>query len=43
MTKEHVYKGAVIARILTTLQLTNEEETQLICDAIYTHSEKGLV
>lgn len=43
-TKEHAHKGAELAReILTTLQLTNEEETQLICDAIYTHSEKGVV
>jgi hypothetical protein len=43
-TKDHAYKGAVLAReILTSLQITNEDETKIICDAIYTHSEKGLV
>ncbi len=43
-TKNHAHKGAVLAReILTSLQITNEDETKIICDAIYTHSEKGLV
>ncbi|QUH21235.1 HD domain-containing protein [Alkaliphilus sp. B6464] len=43
-TKDHAHKGAVLAKeILTSLQITNEDETKIICDAIYTHSEKGLV
>ena len=42
-TKEHAHKGAILAReILTSLQITNEDETKMICDAIYTHSEKGV-
>ena len=40
-TKDHAHKGAVLARkILTSLSLTNDDETKLICDAIYAHSEK---
>jgi predicted hydrolase (HD superfamily) len=43
-TKDHAHKGAVLAKeILTLLQITNEDETKIICDAIYTHSEKRLV
>ena len=43
-TKDHAHKGAVLAKeILTSLQITNEAETKVICDAIYTHSEKELV
>ncbi|WP_297417882.1 HD domain-containing protein [Clostridium sp.] len=43
-TKDHAHKGAVLAKeILTSLQITNEDETKIICYAIYTHSEKGLV
>lgn len=43
-TKDHAHKGAVLANtILTSLQITNEDETKIICDAIYTHSEKGLL
>lgn len=42
--KDHAHKGAVLAKeILTSLQIINEEETKIICDAIYTHSEKGMV
>lgn len=38
------HKGAVMAKeILTSLKITNEAETKIICDAIYTHSEKELV
>lgn len=41
-TKEHAQKGASLAReILTSLQITNEDETNIICNAIYTHSDKG--
>ena len=43
-TKGHAHKGAVLAKeILNSLQITNEGETNIICDAIHTHSEKGLV
>jgi len=42
--KEHAHKGAAMAKeILTLLKITNEKETKIICDAIYTHSEKELV
>lgn len=40
---DHGHKGAVLAReILEALQLTNRDETELICTAIDTHSEKEL-
>jgi len=43
-TKDHAHKGAILARkILTSIHITNDEETKLICDAIYTHSEKDVV
>jgi HD superfamily phosphodiesterase len=43
-TKDHAHKGAILAReILTSLRITNDAETEMICDAIYTHSEKGVV
>lgn len=43
-TKDHAHKGAAMAKeILTSLEITNEDETKVICDAIYTHSEKELV
>lgn len=43
-TKDHAHKGADLAKeILTSLHITNEDETKVIYDAIYTHSEKGLV
>ncbi|MDP4146044.1 MAG: HD domain-containing protein [Bacillota bacterium] len=43
-TKDHAHKGAILAReILTSLEITNDDETRLICDAIYTHSEKEVV
>jgi HD superfamily phosphodiesterase len=42
-TKDHSHKGAILAKeILLSLQITNEVETKMICDAIYTHSEKGV-
>lgn len=41
---DHAHKGAVLAKeILTSLEITNNDETKIICDAIYTHSEKELV
>jgi HD superfamily phosphodiesterase len=43
-TKDHAHKGSIIAReILTSLQITNDSETKIICDAIYAHSNKELV
>jgi len=40
-SKDHAHKGSILAReILTRLQITNEDETQMICDAIYFHSDK---
>jgi HD superfamily phosphodiesterase len=43
-TKDHAHKGAILAReILTSLRITNNDETKMICDAIYTHSEKEVV
>ena len=40
-TKDHAHKGTILAReILTSLAITNDDETKMICDAIYTHSEK---
>lgn len=43
-TKDHAHKGAALAReILTSLQITNNDETKIICDAIYTHSDKEIV
>ena len=40
-TKDHAHKGATLAReILTLLQITNDNETKMICEAIYNHSEK---
>lgn len=43
-TKEHAHKGAVLAReILTSLCITNDDETNLICEAIFIHSDKEVV
>ncbi len=43
-SKDHAHKGAALAgEILASLQLTNDDETEMICDAIYTHSEKEAV
>jgi len=43
-TVDHAHKGAVLAReILESLQITNSVETEMICNAIYTHSEKESV
>lgn len=43
-TNDHAHKGATMAKeILTSLGITNNDETKMICDAIYTHSEKEIV
>lgn len=40
-TRDHAHKGAILAReILASLRITNDDEIKMICDAIYTHSEK---
>jgi HD superfamily phosphodiesterase len=42
--KDHAHKGAVLAReILTSLQIASDTEIDMICDAIYTHSDKDAV
>jgi len=42
--KDHAHKGAILAKqILISLSITNEDETKLICDAIYNHSEKEVL
>ncbi len=41
---DHAHKGAELARdILSTLQLTDETETDIICSAIYHHDDKLVV
>ena len=38
---DHAHKGADLAReILSELKLTNEEETEIICSAVYHHDDK---
>jgi HD superfamily phosphodiesterase len=40
-TADHARKSAALAReILAKLQITNDDETRIICDAIYVHSDK---
>ena len=40
-SNDHAHKGASMAKdILTSLNITSNDETKAICDAIYTHSEK---
>ena len=42
--KDHAHKGAVLTReILESLRITNDDETEIICNAIYTHSDKEAV
>lgn len=39
--EDHAHQGAALARkILTESRLTNEEETEIICSAIYHHDDK---
>ncbi len=41
---DHAHKGAELAReILGKLELTSEEETEIICSAIYHHDDKYAV
>ena len=41
---DHAHKGAELAReILGELNLTNEEETETICSAIYHHDDKLVI
>ncbi|UCC16675.1 MAG: HD domain-containing protein [Dehalococcoidales bacterium] len=43
-TQDHAHKGAILAReILESLQITNDDETDMICAAIYNHSDKETV
>jgi HD superfamily phosphodiesterase len=43
-TQDHAHRSAILAReILASLQITNSDETNTICDAIYTHSDKEAV
>lgn len=43
-TEEHAHKGADLARfILRELKLTAEDETDLICSAIFNHSDKNAI
>ena len=43
-SQDHAYKGAVMARnILDSLDVFSEEEKNLICTAIYNHSNKSIV
>jgi len=43
-TVDHAHKGSILAKeILTALKLTDGNETNLICAAIYAHSSKGIV
>lgn len=42
--EDHAHKGAELARaILRELGLTNQEETEVICSAIYHHDDKLVV
>jgi len=42
-TSDHAHKGATLAReILEELQITSKVEIGIICDAIYSHSDKEL-
>lgn len=41
--EDHAQKGAVLAReILQKLNITTQEETDIICGAINSHSDKGI-
>lgn len=43
-SQDHAHKGAVMARnILDSLDVFSEEEKNLICTAIYNHSNKSIV
>ena len=43
-TKDHAHKGAPFSRdVLQTLGITTDEETEIICNAIFNHSDKGTI
>ena len=43
-SQDHAHKGAVMARnILDSLNLFSEEEKNLVCSAIYNHSDKASI
>lgn len=43
-SQDHAHKGAVMARnILDSLNVFSEEEKNLVCTAIYNHSDKSIV
>ena len=43
-SQDHAHKGALMARnILDSLNVFSEEEKNLICTAIYNHSDKSIV
>lgn len=43
-SNDHAHKGAILAKeILEKLPITNKEETKIICQAIYNHSEKAQI
>ena len=40
--KDHAHKGAAFSKgVLTGLEITSSEETEIICNAIYNHSDKA--
>ena len=43
-SRDHVHKGAEMARdILDSLDIFTEDEKELICTAIYNHSDKSMI
>lgn len=43
-TQDHAHKGALMARNnLNSLQVFKEDEIDLICTAIYNHSDKSII
>lgn len=40
--EDHAHKGAAFSKtVLENLEITSDAETEIICDAIYNHSDKG--
>jgi len=43
-SKDHAHKGSPFSKeVLNDLGITTDEETDLICNAIYNHSDKGTI
>lgn len=43
-SKDHAHKGSVLAKeILTSLHITNDYETKVICGAIFAHIDKEII